>query len=107
MTAVFGFSRYLVLIAVVFLLLAALAVFIFSGLLHEAVMSVPAEGGYGGPFAYFIIQYLGILTQRELPIFNNRLFTWLILTVPLPWFFHEPFFNNIFKPLVFTIGGQS
>ena len=47
MTKLFGFSRYLVLIAVIGLLLAALAVFIFGGI---ATVNVIIESFIGGEF---------------------------------------------------------
>jgi uncharacterized membrane protein YqhA len=47
MTAVFVFSRYLVLIAVIFLLLAALAVFVFGGI---STVYIIIEAFAGGEF---------------------------------------------------------
>ena len=80
-------------------------VFIFSGIVHETVISVPARGGYGGPMLYFLIQFSGLLLQKKYVCLNNRLTTWLILTAPLPLLFHQPFFLNVFIPLSNTIGG--
>lgn len=84
---------------------AAGAVFTFSGIVHEAVISVPARGGYGGPFTYFMLQFAAIGMQRKFQLLNDRYFTWLILTLPLPILFHQPFFMNVFIPLTETIGG--
>ena len=81
-----------------------LAVFLFSGILHEAVISVPAKGGYGGPMVYFLIQFLGILIQKRTPVLKGRCFTWFILLAPLPLLFHQQFFNKVFIPLTNIIG---
>src|SRR5207302_81500 len=35
---------------------AMLGVFLLSGLVHEAVISIPARAGFGFPTAYFILQ---------------------------------------------------
>jgi hypothetical protein len=78
---------------------ALFAVFAFSGVVHEAVISAPARGGYGGPMIYFLIQFLGLIVQRKFKKFDNALFTWLILLGPLPWLFHEPFFINVVIPI--------
>ena len=84
---------------------AAGAVFTFSGIMHEAVISVPAGGGFGGPFLYFIIQFAGLVAQNKYRALKNRLTTWLFLILPLPLLFHGPFFNEVFIPLTQSIGG--
>ncbi len=78
---------------------AILAVFLFSGIVHEAVISIPASGGYGGPMAYFLIQFFGLMLQRKFKVLAKAPFTWLVLFGPLPWLFHEPFFMNVFLPI--------
>ncbi|MEJ7593245.1 MAG: hypothetical protein WKF77_17000, partial [Planctomycetaceae bacterium] len=45
---------------------AALAVFLYSGVLHEFV-SVLASSGYGGPTSYFLIQGIAFLVEGTLP----------------------------------------
>src|SRR5262249_13118070 len=39
--------------------------FVFSGLIHEVVITVPAGGGYGGPTVYFCLQGLGIALEHS------------------------------------------
>lgn len=38
--------------------------FLFSGLLHELAITLPAGGGYGGPTAFFALQGLALLTEK-------------------------------------------
>jgi hypothetical protein len=44
---------------------AVLAGFVFSGLVHDAVISLPAGGGYGGPTVFFLLQGVAILAERS------------------------------------------
>lgn len=44
---------------------ATLASFLFSGAVHELAISVPASSGYGMPFAYLVIQWMGITVERN------------------------------------------
>lgn len=88
---------------------AALAVvFLASGLLHEAVITLPARGGYGLPTAYFALQATGIFLER-LPLFRKRpwlkcLFAWLVLVAPLGWLFPPVFVRNVMLPMLHAIG---
>ncbi|HEY3043235.1 MAG TPA: MBOAT family protein [Vicinamibacterales bacterium] len=87
---------------------AILAGFVFSGLVHELVISVPARGGYGGPTLFFGVQGTGILFERS--PFGRRLrlgndstgwaFTMLVLFAPVYYLFHPPFVEGIIVPFL-------
>ena len=91
---------------------ATLAVFFISGLFHEAVISLPAGGGYGLPTVYFLIQGLGLLfertkTGRRLGLgFGLRgwIFTAACTVGPAVWLFHPLFINNVILPFLRVIG---
>ncbi len=92
--------------------LAILAVFGLSGVIHEAVISVPANGGYGLPTAYFLLQGLGVLWERSgfarrLGFgqgWRGRLFTLSITAGPVAFLFHPPFIHKVILPFLETIG---
>ena len=82
--------------------------FVFSGLVHELAISVPAGGGYGLPFAYFLLQGVGVwlerlAARRGLPV-RGGLGGWLfavVFTVPAAvLLFHPPFVHNVILPLI-------
>jgi hypothetical protein len=86
--------------------------FLFSGLVHELVISVPAGGGYGGPTLFFIVQGFGILVERsrsgrEIGLGRGArgwLFAMLLLVAPAPWLFHVPFVQGIVVPFMARLG---
>ncbi|MGE9268029.1 MAG: MBOAT family protein [Verrucomicrobiales bacterium] len=45
--------------------LGMFAVFLVSGLLHEAAITLPARAGYGGPTMFFLIQGLLVLAEER------------------------------------------
>ena len=84
--------------------IATLAAFLVSGLIHELVISLPASAGYGLPTAYFLLQGIGILTERALPQIRGQIFTIVIIAVPAFWLFHPPFVRNVILPFMKAIG---
>jgi predicted DCC family thiol-disulfide oxidoreductase YuxK len=91
---------------------ATLIVFLISGLVHELVISLPARGGYGLPMAYFLIQALGIVTERT-PFGKNLrlrhgvrgwLFTMIMTALPAFWLFHPLFMRNVILPMLHALG---
>jgi hypothetical protein len=88
---------------------AALVVgFIFSGAVHELVISLPAGGGYGRPTCFFSIQAAAILFERSSfgkPFHLGRgwcgwLFTALVLLLPVRLLFHHHFVKDIVVPFM-------
>lgn len=89
-----------------------LVVFLISGLIHDAVISFPARGGYGLPTAYFILQAFGLLFERSRG--GSRLglghgprgwvFVLLIAGLPAYWLFHPVFIRNVILPMLKALG---
>lgn len=91
---------------------ATLLAFLVSGLIHELVISLPAAAGYGLPSAYFLVQGLGVLTERSSAgkWFGLRagvrgwLFTMFVVAGPAFWLFHPPFVRHVILPFMQAIG---
>src|SRR6478736_1904063 len=91
---------------------AVLGVFAISGITHELAISFPARGGYGLPFAYFILQGVGVLIERSklgqtLGLgrgFRGWLFMVIFTATPAYWLFHPAFINNVILPMLRAIG---
>jgi alginate O-acetyltransferase complex protein AlgI len=88
---------------------AHLAVFLFSGLIHELVISVPASGGYGLPTLYFLLEGAAAHWQRA-PAHRawasgvrGRLFTLLIAGAPAVWLFPPVWVERVFLPFLHVI----
>lgn len=92
--------------------IAALLVFVASGLIHDLVISVPAGGGYGLPTLYFALQGLGVAAERtrfgralRAAAWRGRTLTLLVVAGPAFLLFHPPFIHNIILPMLHAIGG--
>jgi alginate O-acetyltransferase complex protein AlgI len=93
--------------------IAALLIgFVASGLIHDAVISIPAKGGYGGPTLFFSIQAAAILIERTTagrPIglargWRGWVFTAVVLLVPSPLLFHKQFVTQVVVPFMEALG---
>ncbi len=91
---------------------ALLAAFLFSGVIHDLVISVPAEGGYGLPTIYFAMQGLGVWLERSRPgrqagLGKGRLgwsFTLASTVAPVGLLFHDPFLIRTVLPMLDALG---
>ena len=92
--------------------LGVFAGFIFSGALHDLVISIPAQGGYGGPTTFFAIQGGAMMIERSAfgrriglgSGLSGRLFVLLVLIVPLGLLFHRPFVVGVIVPFMHALG---
>ncbi len=86
--------------------------FLFSGLVHDLVISVPAGGGYGGPTLFFVLQGAALFVERSQlgraaglgHGWRGWLFTMLVLLLPVYGLFHPPFVLNIVVPFLQSLG---
>ncbi|HEV3331473.1 MAG TPA: MBOAT family protein [Bryobacteraceae bacterium] len=89
-----------------------LAGFLFSGAVHDLVISVPARGGYGGPTIFFAVQGAAMMAERSAfgrriglgSGWSGRVFTFLVLLVPVGLLFHRPFVEGIIVPFMRALG---
>lgn len=89
-----------------------LAGFLFSGAIHDLVISVPARGGYGGPTLFFAIQGAAMVVERSDFGRRNglgsgwpgRLFAIAVLIVPVGLLFHRPFVVEVIVPFMLILG---
>jgi hypothetical protein len=83
-----------------------LSVFIMSGVLHEIGISYASGQLWGLPLLYFIIQGVGIITEK--PLFKaltlsplvSKVFTMAWIIAPLPLLFNGAFRGAFFEPLM-------
>lgn len=93
---------------------AILAGFVFSGLIHDVVISVPARGGYGGPTLFFGTQAVAMFAERSRAGrsiglghgWRGWLFTMLTLVLPVYGLFHPPFVRNVIVPFMHALGAR-
>jgi alginate O-acetyltransferase complex protein AlgI len=76
-----------------------LATFLFSGLLHEVLISVPVGAGYGLPTLYFVLHGMLVLAERKWGL-AGRLWSLFWVIAPLPLLFHPWFVRGIIFPLL-------
>jgi alginate O-acetyltransferase complex protein AlgI len=90
---------------------AGFLVFVFSGLIHDLVISLPARAGYGLPTTYFVLQGSGMAIEHSR--FGKRLGLgqgwrgWLFMAVfvagPVFWLFHPWFVLRVILPFMQAI----
>jgi hypothetical protein len=93
---------------------AVFAGFVFSGIIHDLVISIPAAGGYGGPTLFFGVQAVAMLVERTNPGraiglgrgWSGRVFAILILTLPAYGLFHPPFVRNVMLTFMRAVGAR-
>ena len=91
---------------------STLTAFLVSGLIHELVISLPVNKGYGFPTGYFLVQGLGVLTERSsvgkwLGLragVRGWMFTMVVVAGPAFWLFHPPFVRQVILPFMHAIG---
>jgi hypothetical protein len=84
---------------------ATLTVFIVSGLIHDAVISLTARGGWGLPTLYFLIQAVAAFFERSAFGLPGWLFAAAVVVVPAGLLFHGPFIANVVVPMIGAIQG--
>jgi hypothetical protein len=90
---------------------AMMLVFLFSGLVHELVISVPARAGYGLPTAYFLLQGAGVMLERSsigrtLGLrggFSGWASAAAMTACPAFWLFHAQFVIRVVLPFMEAI----
>lgn len=88
------------------------AVFVFSGLVHDLVISLPPLAGFGLPTLYFVIQGGALLLERSALAkriglgegVRGRAFTALVTVGPAFALFHPPFARDVVLPFLTAIG---
>ncbi len=79
--------------------------FIFSGLAHELVITVPAGAGFGAPMVYFLIQALGVTLERGFNLSGGmgRLWVWFVVLIPAYGLFSPVFMERVIVPFLNVI----
>jgi hypothetical protein len=82
--------------------------FLFSGIVHDLVLSLPTGAGYGRPTLFFLLQAAAILLERS--TLGRRLglghglrgwaFALLVLVGPVFLLFHPPFVRAVVVPFL-------
>lgn len=87
---------------------ATLAVFLVSGIIHDAVISIPAGAGFGLPTLYFLVQAVGLWVERSrfgkyLGLrkgTTGKLFCAAVILGPACLLFHRPFVTRVVVPML-------
>jgi hypothetical protein len=93
---------------------ATVAVFVVSGLIHDAVISLTANGGWGLPTLYFMLQAGAVFVERSSlgqriglgHGFVGWLFAFAVIALPAGLLFHAPFIEHVVDPMVRAIPGS-
>jgi len=88
--------------------------FLFSGLIHDAVISIPPNAGYGKPTLYFMIQGMALIIERtaigrKMGLgrgWRGWIFTMFVLAAPVGLLFHPPFVRQVVLPFLLAIGAK-
>lgn len=90
--------------------IAAWLVFFASGLFHELLFSLPAQGGWGQPMLYFMLQWFGMRMEKthwgKRHLRRNlagKIYAFAILILPVKLLFHDPFMHNVIIPFIRAI----
>jgi hypothetical protein len=86
--------------------------FLFSGAVHDLVISIPSHGGYGGPTIFFAIQGAAMVIERSRlgrhiglgSRWQGRLFAATCLIAPAGLLFHRPFVVGVIVPFMRAMG---
>jgi hypothetical protein len=86
--------------------------FLFSGAVHDLVISVPVRDGYGGPTLYFALQGAAMMIEhsrfgRRFGLgcgWPGRAFTMIVVIGPVFLLFHRPFVVGVIIPFMRAAG---
>jgi alginate O-acetyltransferase complex protein AlgI len=90
---------------------AAILTFVISGLIHELVITVPANAGYGWPTLYFTLQGAAMTLERArlnaaCSLTRNwpgRVFAWAVVVLPIFALFPPVFVLRVMVPFLHVI----
>jgi alginate O-acetyltransferase complex protein AlgI len=90
---------------------ALFAVFVYSGVYHE-IASFIAGSGYGGPFLYFMVQYVGVAVENLRPVrrllqthrWLGWVWTFAVVVLPVGLFLRPGFVDGVLVPLLAEAG---
>ena len=77
-----------------------MAVFLTSGLLHEAAITLPVHAGFGLPTLYFTLHGLLTLLETKCQRPIGKIPALLAVVIPLPWLFPPTFQREVIEPFL-------